>query len=233
MHHYEQNNGIVIIDGTTKRLPMLTAWKNSSSVYWVKPEYLASEMYFKVGSADGKSWAANISMFCHARRGLFRAYVPGLHFAGGRYETKYQIVTIDEEGCEHVSGEGVIRVFDSSIGEYAPFHVVARAGWPDGNVREITITEDETGAAIFTVGGIVEGEAPQGEIYAHENSSGQFHLVTTFIDEVGEPMLSVSENPVNGGFDQFVADGSGFYRRIECATDESGSTTLQTGDKIQ
>ena len=229
---HEQCDGVVTLDGSHKRLPILSAWANSSAVYWINPQAPATAMFIKVGNANKDGWNCSLKAYFHPKRGMYRVYVPGKYFTG-HYETVYQIVEVDENDSRHISGEGALRVYKSSIQEAEEIQIVACAKWPDGLVREIKIREDETGAPVFSIGEVVEKEISQGEIYAFNNATGQFHLVTTFFDEVDEPMLTVSETPVNGGFDQFVADANGFYRRIECEEDDSGSMTLQTGEKRQ
>ena len=105
------------------------------------------------------------------------------------------------------------------------------ATFPDGKVRDITVTEDYTGVPIFTVGGIIVGANPDtAPIYAFDNSTGFYHLVTTFIDGAGEPMLSVAEEPSDEGTATYVRDASGFYRRMDCFEDSSGKMALRTGE---
>ena len=227
---HEQCDGVISTDGSYKRLPILSAWSGSSAVYWINPQAPATELDIKIGNSDKSGWNCSLKAYYHPKRELYRVYVPGKYFTG-HYETVYQIVEVYENDSKHVLGEGALRVYKSAIQGIAESQIVACAKWPDGHVREITIREDETGAPVFSIGEVVEKEISHGEIYAYNNATGQFHLVTTFFDEVDEPMLTVSETPVNGGFDQFVPDANGFYRRIECAEDDSGSMTLQTGDK--
>ena len=231
MDYREQNNGYVALDGSQRQLPILEAYVGSSSVYWFKPEYAAAEMSLRIGDARKISWSEPIRMSCHPKKGLFRVYVPGANFKQ-RCETYYQVITVDENGNKHISGEGIIRIYSSHISEVVDESIVAYAWFPDDKARSVTITEDEVGAPIFTIGDVVD--APIGKlqtIYAFNKATGFFHIVSTFFDDVGEPMLSVSEEAIEGGADRFVLDESGFYRRIECAEDDSGSMMLQTGEK--
>lgn len=225
----EQCDAMISPDGSYKRLPIISAWANSSAIYWINPLAPATALFIKIGNADRTGWNCSLKAYYHPKHELYRVYIPGKYFTG-HYETVYQIVEVDENDSRHVFGEGILRVFKGSIQEVSDGQIVAWAKWPDGLVREIAIREDDVGAPVFSVGKIVDKEVSLGEIYAHNNATGQFHLVTTFFDDVGEAMLAVSETPVNGGFDQFVADEGNFYRRIECGTDSSGFTTLKTGD---
>jgi hypothetical protein len=226
----EQNDGMVSLDGTLSQLPILKAWTNSSAVYWVKPSYPATGMMFMVGNEAMDGWAAILSMTLHPKRGLWRVYVPGAAF-GGRYETRYKIVSLDGEGAKHVEGEGILRVYAGKIADVTPQGEVSEVAFPDGEVRKVTVAEDSTGEPVFSIGDVVEGATAEARpIYAYNKATGFFYLVTPFIDEVGEPMLSVADKPSDDGFDCFVKDASGFYfRRIDCFEDETGEMALQTG----
>lgn len=225
----EQNDGTVVLDGSLQRLPILRAWVNSSEVYWAKPSYPATGMIFLVGNADMNGWAAQLAMTCHPKRGLWRVYVPGAAFTA-RYETRYRIVSLDENGARHVEGEGILRVFDGAIPDVADSTETCLATFPGGEVREVTVREDSTGTPIFSVGGVVQGaDADVRPIYAFNKATGFFHLVTAFVDEVGEPMLSVADEPSEGGEETFARGDSGFYYRVDCAEDSAGAMMLQTG----
>ena len=228
----EQNNGIIVLDGSLGALPILPAWTNSSAVYWVKPSFPVTGMAFLVGNAAADGWAAQVEMVYHPQRGLWRAYVPGSVFTA-HCETRYMIVSIDGECMRHVEGEGILRVHTGAFHGVADTVRNCYIAFPDGKVRDVAVTEDSTGAPIFTVGGVVE--AAPGDVrpaYAHNNATGRFYLVSAFIDETGAPMLSVADEPSDGGEDTYVRDESGFYRRMDCATDDAGATMLQTGGLI-
>ena len=228
----EQNDGMVTLDGSLERLPILRAWVNSSAVYWVNPSYPATGMIFLVGNADMSGWAAQLAMTCHPQRGLWRVYVPGKAFTE-RSETRYRIVSLDEDGARHVEGEGIFRVCSGSIPDAADSTETCRATFPDGKVREVIVSEDSTGTPIFVVGDAVEGATPDVRpIYAFDNATGFFHLVTAFIDETGEPMLSVADEPSEGGEETFARGGGGFYYRVDCGEDEAGAMALKTGGMV-
>lgn len=227
----EQNDGMVALDGSLQRLPILRSWVNSSAVYWVKPSYPATGMLFKAGNPGMDGWAAQLSMTCHPKRGLWRVYVPGKAFTE-RCETRYRIVSFDENGARHVEGEGILRVFDGPIPDIADEAETCLAAFPDGKVREVTVREDSTGTPTFSIGEVAESaEADIRPIYAFDKSTGFFHLVTPFMDEAGEPMLSVADDPAEGGEETFARGASGFYYRIDCAADQAGVMALQTGGK--
>ena len=229
----EQNNGIVVLDGSLQRLPILTAWVKSSAVWWFRPSYPALGMSVKVGNAGANGWVADVKMTCHPERGMWRAYVHGSRFSE-RCETRYKVESVDELGARHVEGEGILRVYDGAIPDAEDGTELCIAAFPDGTVREVTVAEDETGTPSFVIGNPVEGSNWDSKpIYAFNNATGYFHLVTAFIDEAGEPMLSVAEEPSSGGYESYARDASGFYRRVECARDESGATMLQTGKVVQ
>lgn len=237
----EQCDGIITVDGSLRHLPILRAWGNSSAVYWVDPAFPTEAMEFKVGNADMTAWAATLRMCFHPKRGLWRVYVPGRYFTG-RCETRYKIVAQDERGSRHVAGEGVLRVYSGGIPdrndspvEYPAANCYAK--FPDGKWRVVTVSEDEAGAPVFSIGGEVvsdaefEGGQPS-QIFAYNNATGLYHAVTAFIDEAGEPSLSLDEEPCADGEDCFVLDpATGFHRRIEAAADEAGCLTLRTGER--
>lgn len=229
----EQNDGMVVLDGTLSRLPILAAWVNSSAVYWVRPAYPATGMTFMVGDADSDGWAARIAMTCHPVRGLWRVYVPGKTFTK-RCETRYRIVSVDDSNCRHVDGEGILRVYTGGIDDISDSVENCYATFPGGAVRAVTVAQDETGVPVFSVGEVVEGaESDVKPIYAYNKATGFYHLVTAFVDEAGEPMLSVADDPADaGGRATFVRDASGFYHRVECAEDTAGAVMLQTGGKM-
>ena len=229
----EQNDGIVVLDGDCGRLPpILDAWVNSSAVYWFRPPFPATGMTLMVGSARADGWAAKVKMYCHPKRGLWRAYVPGRTFTV-RSETRYKVVALDEHGMRHVCGEGILRVYDGSVPDVEEYTAKCLAAFPDGTVREVTVAEDEAGEPSFVVGNPVDGaSASAGPIYAYNKASGFFHAVTAFFDEAGEPMLAVADEPSAGGFESYAKDSSGFYRRVECAEDDAGEMALQTGEVV-
>ena len=228
----EQNDGMVVLDGSLQRLPILRAWVNSSEVYWVKPSYPATGMLFMAGNADMSGWAAQLAMTCHPKRGLWRVYVPGAAFTA-RCESRYRIVSLDENVARHVEGEGILRVFDGAIPDVADSTETCLATFPGGEVREVTVKDDSTGTPIFSVGEVVEGaEADARPIYAFNKATGFFYLVTAFVDEAGEPMLSVAEEPSEGGEETFARGESGFYYRVDCAVDSTGVMALQTGGMV-
>lgn len=235
----EQNNAVFTIDGRLRHLPILRAWKNSSSVYWINPSFPVEAMQFKVGNADMTAWAATLPMCFHPKRGLWRVYIPGKYFTG-RYETRYEVSVTDEYGNRHVAGDGLLRVYASAIPDGTPSSPESQcyAMFPDGKCRAITITEDDTGAPIFSVGeemSIEDGfdESLAKPIYAYNNATGFYHVVNCLIDEADEPALSLDEKPSDGGEDTFVLDGkTGFFHRIEAGEDESGYLVLKTGEGI-
>lgn len=228
----EQNDGMVVLDGTLQRLPILTAWVNSSAVFWVRPSYPATGMIFLVGDAKAETWAAQLAMTLHPMRGLWRVYVPGAAFAE-RSETRYRIVSLDDQGSRHVEGEGIFRVYSGKIPDIADSTDNCMATFPDGKVRAVMVKEDSTGTPIFAVGDVVDdADADVRPIWAFNKATGFFHLVTAFFDDAGEPMLSVAEEPSEGGEDTFVRGVSGFYYRVDCAVDTSGTMMLQTGGMI-
>lgn len=230
----EQDNGMVVLDGDCgRRLPILDAWVNSSAVYWFRPSFPASGMMLMVGNSGMDGWAAKVRMHFHAERGLWRAYVQGRNFKV-RSETRYKVVALDEYGARHAEGEGILRVYDGAIPDAAEWTETCLAAFPDGVVRKVEVAEDETGEPIFTIGPAVEGaQADAGPIYAYNKATGYYYLVTTFIDEAGEPMLSVADSPSKGGDDCYAKGPSGFYYRIECAEDSSGAMALQTGEVLK
>lgn len=228
----EQNNGIVALDGSLQRLPILEAWTNSSAVYWAKPSYPATGMVFLVGNAAMDGWAAQLTMTLHPQRGLWRVYVPGEAFTE-HCETRYQIVSLDSEGMRHVEGEGILRVYKGAVPSVADTVQNCYATFPGGEVREVTVRNDSTGTPVFSVGGVVEGaDADERPIYAFNKATGFYYLVTPFVDDAGEPSLSVADEPSEGGDETFVRDASGFYHRVECAADAAGAMALQTGEAI-
>lgn len=230
----EQNDGIVVLDGDCgRRLPILNAWVNSSAVYWSRPPFPATGMDIMVGNALANGWSAKVKMYCHPERGLWRAYVSGKNFTE-RCETKYKVVALDEHGARHVCGEGILRVYCGSVPDMDEYTVRCLAAFPDGTVREVTVSEDDAGEPMFVVGDPVDGaSASGGPIYAYNKASGFFHSVTAFFDEAGEPMLAVADEPSAGGFESYAKDPSGFYRRVECAEDEAGEMALQTGEVVK
>ena len=234
----EQNNAIIALDGSHRRLPIITAWANSSSVFWVLPSFPTTAMQFKVGNADKTAWAATLKMCFHPKRGLWRIYIPGRYFTG-RYETSYEIVVADEYGNRHVSGEGVLRVYASAIPDKndSPSESPSEncyARFPDGKYRAVTVTEDEAGAPVFSIGAEVDGAAFEGEpkrIYAYNNATGLYHEVQSLVDEAGEASLSIVDEPSEDGEDCYVLNpATGFYHRIEVATDEAGELAMKTGE---
>ena len=228
----EQNDGMVVLDGSLQRLPILRAWVNSSAVYWVKPSYPATGMIFLVGNAAVDGWAARLSMTCHPMRGLWRVYVPGAAFTE-RCETRYRIVSLDENGARHVEGEGIFRVYSGRIPDIADTTETCMATFPDGKVRAVIVSEDSTGTPMFVVGDVVEDAKPDTRpIYALDNSTGFFHLVGAFFDDAGEPMLSVAEEPSEGGEKTFARGVNGFYYRVDCGVDEAGEMALKTGEIV-
>lgn len=229
----EQNDGMVVLDGSLQRLPILSAWTNSSAVYWVKPSFPPMSMRFLVGNANADGWAAQLDMTCHPERGLWRVYVPGRHFLA-RSETRYRVESVDDRGARHVEGEGILRVHSGAFPDAADRPQTCEATFPDGRVRRVMVAEDETGTPMFVVGDPVEGATPDpAPIYAFNAATGYFHLVSAFIDEAGEPMLSVADEPSGGGEESYALDASGFFHRVECAEDDAGAMMLQTGEVVR
>lgn len=227
---HEQCDGMISIDGTSRQLPILYAWHGSSAVYWINAPFVSSKLYIRIGKSDLSGFQTKLFAHYHPVRGMWRVYVPGTFFSA-KCETWYQIGISDENEQNHVYGEGKLRVNASHIQVVDDKKKVSYAWWPDGKARKIVIEEDKVGEPVFSVGEIVD--APVGriqEIFAFNKATGFFHSVSTFFDEANEPMLSVSDEPVEAGEDRFVEDVCGFYRRIECFTDESEATALQTGE---
>ena len=235
----EQNNGVIAPDGTSKRLPILHAWQGSSAVYWVVPAYPPSGMQFKVGSPDKGGWQAALSMSYHRKRGMWRVYVPGRNFRG-HYETIYRLVSFDGEGGRHVEGEGVLRVHAGLIPDGNDDIVVtSHVLFADGKWRKITVSEDESGAPTFVVGGVATStedfdETPK-RPYAYNKATGMFHEISGVIDEVGEAVLVVSETPIESGGDATFAldEKTNLYYRLETVVDESGEVAVVAGETVR
>lgn len=230
----EQDNGMVVLDGDCgRRLPILDAWVNSSAVYWFRPSFPATGMCLMVGNSGADGWAANVAMHYHPERGLWRAYVQGRNFKV-RSETRYKVVALDERGARHVAGGGILRIYDGAIPDVAEWTETCLATFPGGVVRKVEVAEDEAGEPVFTIGPAVEGAQPDAmPIYAYNRATGYYYLVTAFMDEAGEPMLSVADEPSAGGDDCYAKGPSGFFYRIECADDSSGAMALQTGEMLK
>lgn len=233
----EQNNGFVRLDGTQLRLPTLTAWRLSPSVYWFRLGYPCAAMSFKAGNADGAEYGEAVAMAFDPARELWRAYVPGRIFAAP-CETYYKVVCWDEYGRRHVCGEGVFRVQGGALrdpdeepleadGCFVPF--------PDGKWRRVTVFTDAAGELSFLVEqrGFASDEftdAPS-QPFAYEKASGLYHALTGFVDASGEAYLAVSSGGVTGRSGAFARDEkTGLYHRVETVRDEAGEMASVVGE---
>lgn len=227
----EQNNGIVSIDGTFRRLPILNAYVNSSSVYWFRTGFPYERLVLKVGNEDKTRWIAICKATYHASCGMYRVYVSPKYFPR-HCETAYQVSAIDDKGSKSILGEGILRVYSSAIDEQER-KIDCKAKFPDGEWHVITVSEDECGAPVFTVGEVAE-EPPEDEVelYAWDNSRGYYFKVVAQIDEVGVRILALDQTPHESGEETFARDeATGFFRRIEGVKDDAGVETLVVGEE--
>ena len=229
----EQCDAVISLDGSHKRLPIVSAWANSSAVYWINPQAPATALYVKIGNANKSGWNCSLKAYYHPKRGMYRVYVPGKYFTG-HYETVYQIVEVDDGDARHVLGEGALRVYRSAIQDQADEIRECCASFPDGKCRRISISYDDTGAPVFdvSVDSFVSGVLP-GPLFAYDKAKGAFFRVTGVIDESGTPTLDVAQEPADDGERKYFHDPkTGFYRPMDAAEDSSGVESLVTGDQI-
>lgn len=232
----EQNNGVITLDGTLRALPMLSAWRRSSAVYWVRPPFPCLAMIFKVADVAGETFVATLSMQYHATRGMWRVYIPGtyLHDKG---EMIYKVVCWDGEKARHVCGEGILRVYGGLVADAADEPMEADgcfAFFPDGKWRRVSVFVDEVGEMAFSVAqngyATIEFGAPPTTPYAYNPVTGLYYAVSGFVDEAGEAYLSVASEGVEGQNSAFAKnDTTGFFYRVEAGVDEVGEAILSVG----
>lgn len=234
----EQNNGVVTLDGTLRALPMLSAWRHSSAVYWARPPFPCVAMAFKIADSAGETFIATFPMQYHALRGLWRVYIPGTYFQS-KCETVYKIICTDEMSARHVCGEGILRIHGGAIADSADEPMKADgcfAFFPDGKWRRVSVFVDEAGEMAFAVTqegfATVEFNAPPTTPYAYNPATGLYYAISGFVDDSGEAYLSVSSEGVDGRDSAFAKnDATGFYYRVEAGVDEAGETILSVGKK--
>lgn len=104
----EQNNGVVVLDGTTRELPILGAFVGSSAAYWIKSAFPCTAVRMTVLDSDVA--IAECSLLFHVTRGMWRGYFDGSKFAANG-EFVYQVEATDYDGSRSVCGRGVFRVY--------------------------------------------------------------------------------------------------------------------------
>jgi len=232
----EQCNGIVVCDGSGRVLPILTAYINSSAVYYAKMGFQYQRCYMKVGNADKSAWAGTVLGAFDVATGMFEFYVPGRYFSE-TCETAYRILAIDDYGHRTVCGEGKLRVGKvriSDINDAVRSNLVFFQ--EDGKWREVNIVTDSTGTPTYNV--MQEPTEPPkgvlpGELYAFDTAKNKFFAISGYIDSVGVYALSVADTPSTSGKEDFIYDtATGFYRRAEALDDGVGGESLSIGDEI-
>lgn len=227
----EQNNGIVVIDGTLRELPILNAWINSSSVFWVKAEFVCEQIFMKIGKSDKSGWSATVSGRYHPEYGMFRFYVPCRAFTDV-CETAYRLVCIDDNDSRHVGGEGKLRVRKPKIVDVNDAVRSCLVKFDDGKCREVVIDDDNVGVPVFTVlEEIVKVEEDPPILYSYDKGKRlYFALYGVTVD--GELTLELSQEGEEDKGDSYVVDrSSGFYRKVESVEDDVGVEVLVSGDK--
>lgn len=229
----EQNNGYVVIDGSLRDLPILNAWANSSSVYWIRPEFPCEELYFLVGNAEKTKWNCKVKASYRPKHDMFKVYVPQTAFEEP-CETYYRVVCVDDKGGRHVQGEGKLRVCKAGIiGVNDVVRVCLAFFEQDAKWRKVTISTDESGNPAYNVEKTpTDVEIVPFDLYAYNKSSKQYFKVTGEISDDGECSLVVDNEPTEEGVGKvFVSDtDTGFYRLMEAVSDEAGANALVAGE---
>jgi len=228
----QQNNGMVVLDGTLRDLPILRAWANSSSVYWVKPSFICDKMFMKVGNSEKSGWTATANGTYHPEYGMFKFYVDGKAFAR-HCETAYRIVAIDDKGCRTVCGEGVLRVSTPTIKDVNDDVRTCIVKFDDGVCREVIIENDTSGVPSFVIlETAVQVDADPKTLYAYDKEKKQYFALLGVTVE-GNLTLELSETGTTGKDETFVIDKtSGFYRRMEAVEDDTQVEVLEAGSEI-
>ena len=236
----EQCNGMVKIGSSpSERLPILCAWRNSSTVYWFESPFPATWMKLRIADPDKGSFSTTVNGIYHPKRGLWRAYVPSKTFHK-RMETEYKVVLGDETDSRTVAGSGILRV-GSNVFEDLEDDVDQSASttchilFPDGKWRKMSVFEDDSGALSFSVSDeAVDSsmfERPPSQPFAYSQVTGKFHAVTGFIDSSGTASASCAEEGVLSGEESFALDEkTGVFYRLDAVVDESGTIALKVGE---
>ena len=233
----EQNNGLICLDGTQKRLPCLTAWVKSSAVFWAFPSFPVAVMSFKTGKPDGSGYNEPVAMQYHATRKLWRVYLPASSFTE-KCETYYKLTATDENGDRIVFGEGMLRVYAGKItdtGEQTETAEDCYALFSDGNWRRITVVSNSLGELTFSVAQTattpIAGQTFS-QPYAYNRTTGKFYSLNGVVDSTGEAYLAVAEAPSEEGEKSYAKnETSGLYYRIETSQDATGTMTANVGEQ--
>jgi len=232
----EQHNGMIVVDGSGRELPILRAWINSSAVYYVKAGFRYQAMFFCVGSPDKTKWSGKVLGSYDVTTDMFEFYVPCEMFTES-CETFYRVLALDDNGRRTVCGEGKLRVNTVRIKDFNDeirknlVYFEADSAW-----RNVVIEYDDSGAPTFAVENdpteVPVGVYPK-EVFAYDASKGKFFKVYGSIDETGTPIVNVSQTPEGDGFDSFIYNtGTGFYHRAEAFEDEYHVESLQVGEAV-
>jgi len=236
----EQSNGFVVADGSRKELPILEAWKRSSSVYWVWIPPHCQSVIFKVGNRNRTGFSISIRMEFHPKRNLWRAYIPGRYLTE-KAETVYKIVGSDENGSREVLGEGVFRIHEGTAEDYEDEVYTADECYvlfDDQLWRRVTVSEVTGGAKVLTVerDGIhpsVFEKVPH-QPYALNLANSLYYAIGGTVGSSGVPVLTVSQTGAsNKSASSARDDSTGFRYRIEAETTQSQTVVLKVGNRIQ
>lgn len=226
----EQNNGIVVLNGTLRELPILNAWINSSSVYWVKTNSVRDKVFLKIGNSDKSGWTATSEGRYQPGWGMYRFYVPPKSFIK-TCETVYRIITVDDKGNRHVEGEGKLRVAKPMITDVNDEIRTVIVKFDDGKCREVYVELDSSGTPTYVImENTVACEYEPEVVYSHNKQSGLYHALMGKVGKEGV-YLELDEKGKTGEDMSFVRDeDSGFYRRVESVTDSAGVEVLDSGE---
>jgi len=232
----EQCNGIVVVDGSGRELPILRAYVNSTSVYYAKMGFQYQTCYLCIGNADKSKWIGTVLGAFDISTGMFKFYVPGENFRNVG-ETAYRIIAIDDYGRRTVCGEGKMRIGKvriEDINDKVRDNLVYFS--EDGKWRRVVVVNDDTGTPTYNV--VHEPEEPPkgvlpGTLYAYDGAKDKFFEISGYVDSVGEFALALSDTPSASGHEDFIYDTvTGFYRRAEAFEDDVHVESLSIGDSI-